>query len=81
MMAEVGAHEARTNFAALLKRVEQGERITITKHGRAVAVLAPAPGAADRTAGQAIDEILEFRSGRRLGPGVSIRQLIDEGRR
>jgi prevent-host-death family protein len=80
-MSEIGAYEAKTRFAALLKRVEQGERITITRHGRAVAVLSPAPGSADRTVTEAIDEILAFRRGRRLGPGLNVRNLIDEGRR
>ena len=37
----VGAFEAKTYLAALLGRVEAGESITITKHGRPVARLVP----------------------------------------
>jgi prevent-host-death family protein len=37
----VGAFEAKTHLAALLGRVEAGESITITKHGRPVARLVP----------------------------------------
>jgi len=37
----VGAFEAKTYLAALLGRVERGESITITKHGRPVARLVP----------------------------------------
>ena len=37
----VGAFEAKTYLAALLARVEGGESITITKHGRPVARLVP----------------------------------------
>ena len=37
----VGAFEAKTYLAALLGRVEGGESITITKHGRPVARLVP----------------------------------------
>jgi prevent-host-death family protein len=80
-MAEVGAYEAKTHFAALLKRVEQGERITITRHGRAVAVLAPAAGAPDRTVAEAVAELAAFRQGRTLGEGLTVRDLIDAGRR
>jgi len=38
----VGAFAAKTHLAELLGRVEAGELITITKHGRPVARLVPA---------------------------------------
>ena len=78
---EVGAYEAKTRLSALLDRVEQGETITITRHGRAVAVLAPPPDAADRTVSEVIDELMRFRRGRRLGDDLTVRDLIDEGRK
>lgn len=34
---QVGAYEAKTHLPALLRRVEGGERITITRHGVPVA--------------------------------------------
>jgi prevent-host-death family protein len=40
-MAEVPARELRNDTAGLLRRVEVGEEITITVHGRAVARLVP----------------------------------------
>ena len=40
-MEEVGVYEAKTHLAELLARVERGERITITRHGKAVAELVP----------------------------------------
>jgi len=40
-MTMVGTFEAKTHLSALLERVERGEEITITKHGRAVARLVP----------------------------------------
>lgn len=39
----IGAFAAKTHLSALLERVEKGESITITKHGRPVARLVPAP--------------------------------------
>jgi prevent-host-death family protein len=40
-MQEIGAFEAKNKLAALLDRVERGEEIVITRHGRAVARLVP----------------------------------------
>ena len=40
-MTTMSMSEARAQLAALLDRVEAGEEITITRHGRAVARLAP----------------------------------------
>jgi prevent-host-death family protein len=80
-VAEVGAYEAKTHLAELLDRVERGERIVITRHGRPVAHLVPPPGGAHATVAEAIQAIVELRRGRRLGPDLTIRDLIDEGRR
>ncbi|MBI1775311.1 MAG: type II toxin-antitoxin system prevent-host-death family antitoxin [Proteobacteria bacterium] len=41
-MAEVGVSKAKMLLARLLARVERGEEITITRHGRAIAWLVPA---------------------------------------
>ena len=38
-MDEVGAFEAKTHLPKLLDRVERGESVTITRHGRPVAQL------------------------------------------
>jgi prevent-host-death family protein len=78
---QVGAYEAKTRLAALLDRVENGEHIAITRHGRIVAILSPPPGGPDRTAGEAVDGILARRRGRRLGGDLTVRDLIDAGRR
>ena len=40
-MREVGSYEAKTHLPELLKAVEKGEEITITRRGRAVARLVP----------------------------------------
>ena len=80
-LAEVGAYQAKTHFAALLDRVEKGEHIAITRHGRVVAVLTPPADTPDRTVAETVSDILAFRKGRRLGPRLTIRDLIDSGRR
>jgi prevent-host-death family protein len=81
MSNTVGAYQAKTHLAALLDRVEKGEQITITRHGRAVAMLVPPPGSRDRPVAAVIEEILAARRGRTLGPDLTVRDLISSGRR
>lgn len=78
-MGEVGAYEAKTHMPRLLERVAKGERITITKHGVPVALLSPATGSRKPVA-QVIDELRSFRAGHKL-EGLSLREMIEEGRR
>ena len=79
-MRTIGAYEAKTHLPRLLDEVEKGERITITKHGRPVAVLVPPDAAPIIDIEKRLEQMREFRKGNRLR-GLSIRELIDEGRR
>lgn len=47
-MREVGAFDAKNRLGQLLDLVEQGEEITITRHGRPVARLVPPAGRVNR---------------------------------
>lgn len=78
-MATVGSFEAKTHLPALLERVEKGETITITRRGVPVAKLVPVEPQTRRTRDQAIDGLLAFP--RRRLEGITIRELIEEGRR
>ncbi len=80
-MEIVGSFEAKTHLPQLLERVAKGEEFTITKHGKPVARLVPtvdAKPAPDVRA--AVEAMKAFRKGRKLG-GLSIRDMIEEGRR
>lgn len=44
MVRKVSATEAKAKFLALLDDVAAGDEVEITRHGRAVARLVPAPG-------------------------------------
>ena len=46
-MQEMGAFEAKNKLAALLDRVERGEEIVITRHGKPVARLVPSSAKVD----------------------------------
>ena len=75
-MITVGAFDAE--LSSLLDRVEQGEEVLITRHGKAVARLVPA---ADRArVDEAIAELKRVRAGSSLG-GLSWEAMRDEGRR
>ncbi len=79
-MRFIGAYEAKTHLPRLLDEVARGERITITKHGMPVAVLVPLGVVRDIDIDAFMARMREFRKGNVLGD-VTIRELIDEGRR
>lgn len=79
-MTTVGTYEAKTHLPRLLEEVARGKRITITKHGVPIAMLVPVPGTRSQTTQEVIAALREFRQGKTLG-GISLRQLIEEGRR
>lgn len=79
-MAEVGAFEAKTNLPQLLKRVQAGERFVITRHNHPVAELIPFRERDRGRVRDAIDELKAFQKTHRLD-GLSVRQMIEEGRR
>lgn len=81
-MKTVGSYEAKTHLARLLEEVAKGETITVTKHGVPVAMIVPAePQRLDPKA--LIDGWRKYRKEHNitLGPGLTIRQMIEEGRR
>jgi antitoxin (DNA-binding transcriptional repressor) of toxin-antitoxin stability system len=80
-MVTVGAYEAKTRLPELLRMVEAGERVTITRHGRPVALLTAPTGLPETTAAEAVEALAEFGKGRRLGATLSVLDLIEEGRR
>lgn len=81
-MREIGSFEAKNKLAALLDAVEHGEEITITRRGKPVAKLVSPHVAPDRKrALAAVRRIKALRRGVTLGDGVTLKELIDEGRR
>ena len=78
----IGAHEAKVHFSEYLSRVERGDTIAITKHGRAVATIVPSvqtDAAVRIRARRAIEIIRSVSKGQTLG-GLKIKDLINEGR-
>ena len=80
-MRTFGAFDAKNRLGTLLDLVEQGEEITITRHGKPVARLV-APGTSPGSAASraAADRIRARREGVVLG-GIPIKSLIEDGRK
>ncbi|MBB5752748.1 type II toxin-antitoxin system Phd/YefM family antitoxin [Prosthecomicrobium pneumaticum] len=86
-MVTIGAAEALSKLADLLDRVEAGEEVTITRDGKPIARLTPAPKEApaekaieEMSPEEAFQELLKLREHMTLG-GIDWRDLRDEGRR
>jgi prevent-host-death family protein len=63
-MLEIGAFEAKNTLGTLLDRVESGEEVVITRHGRPVARLVPNSGGVDRTIAAAAAKRIQSRAKR-----------------
>lgn len=79
-MITVGAFDAKTHLSSLLDRVERGEEVVITRHGRPVARLVSADANDRERAGEAFEALRRLRQGTTLG-GLDWKTLRDAGRR
>jgi prevent-host-death family protein len=79
-METIGVYKAKTHLSKLLERVKKGERIIISKHGMPVAVLQPVESSGNVDVASVIEEIHRIREINSLS-GLSIREMIEEGRR
>jgi prevent-host-death family protein len=80
-MTSISYYEARTHFSSLLDQVGRGKKILITRHGRPAALLSPPPAESGKDVKEVVAEMKALRRGNKLGKGLSIRDLIDDGRR
>ncbi len=80
-MHTVGVFEAKNKLTALLDEVEEGGEVLITRRGKPVARLVRAEPGFDRAkARRAADGLRAASKGQTLG-GLSLKELISEGRR
>lgn len=78
----IGVYELKNKLSSVLEEVLAGKEVTVTKHGRPIARIAPvtAPALEDRVAAVAAIHALGDTV-RRSPNEKSARELIDEGRR
>lgn len=80
-MREVGVFEAKNRLTVLLSEVEGGGEVIITRRGKPIARLGPIETARDPgKAARAAEGLRAASKGRRLG-GLTLKELIGEGRR
>ena len=79
---QIGVFEAKNRLTALVSEIEAGgSDVIITRRGRPVARLSRVDTTEDRDrARRAAAELKLLSAGLTLGPGLSVRDLIDEGR-
>ena len=75
----VGAYEAKTHLPALLKQVERGKEIVITRRERPIARLVPIHDA--KRSDDVWDRIIAFHGKIKLPKGETGKDLIVAGRR
>jgi prevent-host-death family protein len=81
-MTTFGIFEAKNRLSELVERALRGEEIVITRRGEAVARLLPPalPDARSQVRSLA-ERIRQSRVPHALGEGVTLRELMDDGRR
>ncbi len=77
-MKVVGVYEAKTNFTELIREVQSGETVTVTKHGHPIARIAPIREV--QPVEDAIAQLKTLRESMR-SDGLSVQALREEGRR
>lgn len=82
---EFGTADAKARFSELLARAEAGETIIIRRHGQPVAKLVPVrkPATTPEERLKSWEAWEAYRDAHdiTLGPDLTIKQLIEEGRR
>lgn len=80
-MREVGSDEAKTHLPELLKAVEQGETIVITRRGAPIARIVPVEQSSPDDIGAILARMRRARAGRARVSRDEILAARDEGRR
>lgn len=82
-MKHYGAFEAKTHFSEILGNVIKGEKFIITKHGVEVAMIIPFTQKDEGIdpVNDAIRALKKLRKGITLGKKLSIKKMIEKGRK
>ena len=80
-MTSVPLTYAKAHFSELAAKAAQGEEILVTRHEKPLVKLVPANRVSQDGLQELFAEMDSIRAGTRLGPGLSIDDLRNEGRR
>ena len=79
MNEKIGSYDAKTKLPEILRRVEAGERFTITNRGKPVADLIPSRSGSDQIIEGAIANILKAK--KHIVSSEELSELKDKGRK
>lgn len=81
-MLSMQAHEVKSQLSEVLRKVESGEEVLISRHGKVVACLSPWNARKQRISSrlEAVEAMQQFKR-IKLPEGESIENLRSEGRR
>ncbi len=80
MTHTITLEDAEARFQEIMRQAEAGERFLVTEEGQAVARITPPAETTVEERQAVIEKIKAERKGRTLG-GLSIKELVNEGRR
>jgi prevent-host-death family protein len=83
-MKTIQASEAKTHFLRILDKVEKGESVTVSRHGKAVARIIPIPSSEDVRRERIERAMANIREIRKRTKPLSVEEILsarDEGRR
>ena len=72
-MREVQASDAKAHLSSLLDEVERGETLVITRHGKPIAHIVPAPDDRKEKVDRVMAEIDEFR---KTMPRIPLEEIL-----
>ena len=79
MNEEIGSYDAKTKLPEILRRVQAGERFTITNRGKPVADLVPSQSGSGQRIDSAIANILKAR--KHIVSREELSELKNQGRK
>ncbi|MBI3696886.1 MAG: type II toxin-antitoxin system prevent-host-death family antitoxin [Acidobacteria bacterium] len=77
-MQKIGLFEAKNRLSELVERAAQGEKIGITRRGKLAALIVPVRPKLSLK--EIFDEIEGIRKRAKLPAGITVMDLIEEGR-
>lgn len=80
-MSKFALTYAKSHFSELAERSAKGEEIIVTRHDKPLVKLVPAVRPSRGDIERLLAALDDLRSGNRLGKGLSIAKLKNEGRR
>ncbi len=76
----IGSYELKTHLSEVLDAVEHGQTVIVTRHGKPIAQIGPHDAGVREQTHLAVQGLLNFPR-TKLPDAMTIRSLIDEGRR